>query len=593
MGCYEYGASPDADGDLLPDADEAVGGTNPGLDDTDGDGLRDGLEVLRGTSAVHPTPPESVHVSAGLPSIQQALCLGIPGDEIVVAPGTYFGNLQFCGADVTLRGSDPRDPGVVASTILDGQLAGSVVTFSGREKETCVLSGFTIRKGKAQFGGGVRGNNTRATIQSNTITANSADSGGGLCGCDGTIQGNAITASSADSGGGLHGCDGTIQGNAITANSADSGGGLHYCGGTVRNNTIAGNRADSGGGLCYCGGTIQNNAITGNSADRWGGGLHYCGGTVRNNTIAGNRADSGGGLGFCTGTMANCVIWGNTASSAGPQLGSSATPTFCCIQDWAGGGEGNVSSDPQFVAPGRWDDAGTPDDPDDDIWVEGDYHLLPGSPCIDAGKNESWMRDAVDIDGEPRIGGTSGIVDMGADEVHCMLSQTNSMEWDVLLDLVGQNAVSLNGTVSGELEGTFELSELWIVTVKSGPFAGQGFFRGEWSATLDSIVCSGVWEGACSFNSSERKFSLRGRLTGAGDSGVAEVFLSESTPETGVYDRLKGTWTFGCLGGQIVSVTLTLDGELSYQEPRPEHSAQVRVVQVCGGGRSGAALRTR
>jgi len=52
MGCYEYQAGPDADGDLLSDEDEDRFGTDANREDTDSDGLRDGLEVLRGTSAL-------------------------------------------------------------------------------------------------------------------------------------------------------------------------------------------------------------------------------------------------------------------------------------------------------------------------------------------------------------------------------------------------------------------------------------------------------------------------------------------------------------------------------------------------------------
>ena len=40
--------------------------------------------------------------------------------------------------------------------------------------------------------------------------------------------------------------------------------------------------------------------------------------------------------------------------------------------------------------------------------------LLSSSPCIDAGTNQAWMIDNVDLEGDPRIFNT--IVDIGADE---------------------------------------------------------------------------------------------------------------------------------------------------------------------------------
>jgi len=44
----------------------------------------------------------------------------------------------------------------------------------------------------------------------------------------------------------------------------------------------------------------------------------------------------------------------------------------------------------------------------------GDYHLLEGSPCIDAGTNLDWMAGATNLDGNPRI--HDGWADMGCYE---------------------------------------------------------------------------------------------------------------------------------------------------------------------------------
>ena len=55
-----------------------------------------------------------------------------------------------------------------------------------------------------------------------------------------------------------------------------------------------------------------------------------------------------------------------------------------------------------------------PNDPNA-IWIEGDYHLLPGSPCIDAGDpNYIAEPNETDLDGKPRVIG--GRIDMGAYE---------------------------------------------------------------------------------------------------------------------------------------------------------------------------------
>jgi hypothetical protein len=81
----------------------------------------------------------------------------------------------------------------------------------------------------------------------------------------------------------------------------------------------------------------------------------------------------------------------------------------CCIQGWTGGfgGIGNIDVDPCFVSLSYWDA--------NDVWVEGDYHLLPGSPCIDAG-DPNYIAEAneTDLDGRPRV--INDRIDMGAYE---------------------------------------------------------------------------------------------------------------------------------------------------------------------------------
>lgn len=47
---------------------------------------------------------------------------------------------------------------------------------------------------------------------------------------------------------------------------------------------------------------------------------------------------------------------------------------YSCIQD-ASLGKGCIDCDPCSVTPGIWDANGTPEDPSDDFWVDGDCHL--------------------------------------------------------------------------------------------------------------------------------------------------------------------------------------------------------------------------
>jgi hypothetical protein len=88
--------------------------------------------------------------------------------------------------------------------------------------------------------------------------------------------------------------------------------------------------------------------------------------------------------------------------------------------DWK---NSNTNFDPCFAGPGYWDLNGTPDDIEDDFWIDGDYHLKSQagrwtpksqswikddvtSPCIDAGDTSSPVGQ------EPFPNG--GIINMGA-----------------------------------------------------------------------------------------------------------------------------------------------------------------------------------
>jgi hypothetical protein len=67
--------------------------------------------------------------------------------------------------------------------------------------------------------------------------------------------------------------------------------------------------------------------------------------------------------------------------------------TYSNVQDGFAG-IGNIAVDPCFVDPGCWDANGTPDDPADDVWVAGDYHLKSQAGHWDA-DSADWVLDNV------------------------------------------------------------------------------------------------------------------------------------------------------------------------------------------------------
>ncbi len=198
------------------------------------------------------------------------------------------------------------------------------------------------------------------------------------------------------------------------------------------------NLADSlGGAMCNNGRSntiITNCLFSGNSAG-WAGGALYnpsSNSVLTNCTFTNNSAAQYGGAtyiyNYSIQALSNCIFWNNT-SIHGSQValhdGSAVSISYCDVEggwlgiynssstiDW---GEGNIDVDPCFVDPGYRDTNGTLEDANDDFWVDGDYHLLLGSRCIDAGDpNYVPEPGETDLDGNPRFIG--GRVDMGAYE---------------------------------------------------------------------------------------------------------------------------------------------------------------------------------
>jgi hypothetical protein len=180
-----------------------------------------------------------------------------------------------------------------------------------------------------------------------------------------------------------------------------------------------------GGGAVYGSGVSAVNCLfSGNTSATPGGALQLTAGScvLADCSLAGNEqtAGAGGGgvnLAGASLVLVNSILWGNTDAGPSAQAAqitvSSGTVSVghTDVEGWDGtlGGTGNFGEDPQFAdALGPDGQAGTSDD---------DLHLRPGSPCIDAGDNESVPAGVTqDLDGGARI--VSGVVDLGAYETH-------------------------------------------------------------------------------------------------------------------------------------------------------------------------------
>jgi hypothetical protein len=360
--------------------------------------------------------------------------------------------------------------GIIQNNIISGNVAsdygGGLYDCDG------IIKNNTISNNTVQYGSGGGLSQCDGSILSNTISGNSAfrlyGSGGGLYRCNGTIQNNIILGNSVQgynsTGGGLAYCNGAIQGNTIADNAAfgdlSYGGGLYYCGSTIKANSISGNSAYAGGGLSGCGGIIQSNIIYDNWADQYGGGLSGCGGIIQNNIIHSNavrdRFGGGGGLSGCNGIIQNNTIVGNSAQYGGGLRDCAATIVNCIITGNESYGiyEGSSYSDPDEVrycniygnSSGDYYDHDTAAsytgieinnlprvescisaDPHMVDPAQGNFRLLPSSPCIDAGcwvvgLDGDFEADPRPYDGTAQVRGDGSDFDIGADEFRGMVT---------------------------------------------------------------------------------------------------------------------------------------------------------------------------
>ena len=88
-----------------------------------------------------------LHVPMSYPTIQAAINSAVPGDRVIVSPGTYNENINFNGKSITVTSTDPNNPAIVAGTIIDAGGSGSAVTFANGEGPDAVITGFTITGG--------------------------------------------------------------------------------------------------------------------------------------------------------------------------------------------------------------------------------------------------------------------------------------------------------------------------------------------------------------------------------------------------------------------------------------------------------------
>ena len=435
-----------------------------------GAGLAHAKVIYVNASSPTNPPPDGLAWTTAFTKVQDGISAAAEGDEVWVAAGRYGGaGLKagvalyggFAGRETNLQARD----WLAHQTTLDGNAGLTVVKMPLRATNTTRLDGFVVRNGSSGVGGAIYCSSASPVIANNVIAESTATTSGAGIYCyqswavitNNTIAGNhlkMLTPPFQLMGGGIYAEGGavTIMDNWIHGNMAGWGGGITCVGGTpvVARNLIAGNQAFNGGGgiqcsrdaaqvrlnriianvveggmpplggagiLCTASSTATivgnliylNRSLEGTSGG--GGGVECANGAsprLWNNTILRNVANHGGGIFTSTNTpvlVNNLVAFGSSGIDAAVPLAMTNNCVFGNgTDDFVGfpsptGTRGNIGVDPRLA----------------ELESFGMVHLLPDSPCRDAGEPAAVPVDYLtDLDGEPRFQGAR--VDIGADE---------------------------------------------------------------------------------------------------------------------------------------------------------------------------------
>ncbi|MHC4741626.1 MAG: right-handed parallel beta-helix repeat-containing protein, partial [Planctomycetota bacterium] len=364
----------------------------------------------------------SLDVPSEYPTIQSAIDNSHDGDTIVIDDGVYTGpgnrDIDFKGKLITVKSRNGPANCIIDCNGTEEDYHRGFYFHNG-EGNDAVVDGFTVTNGYIGYegnnGGAVRCAESSPTIANCIFKSNFGGTRGGaiiMYDSSPVISNCVFAENSASDGGAIQNFDSSpVIVNCIFKNNSAS-----CWGGAIRS-------------VYDMGSVIANCLFIGNDGACNGGAISNFKGSpqIINCTFTENSAGVIWNSDKARALIYNSILWRNGK----PQIYGAgvANVSFSNIEGgWPG--VGNIDADPCFAHIGYMFDPCTPGEPGDDIRIPSYYHLLPGSPCIDAGDNTAVPAVlplcSKDLDGNPRFGddpctvdtgnGTSPIVDMGAYE---------------------------------------------------------------------------------------------------------------------------------------------------------------------------------
>jgi len=275
---------------------------------------------------------------------------------------------------------------------------------------------------------------------------------------------------------------------------------------------------------------------------------------IENNTIVNNTNYAiEKGVGIPAPTISNCILWCN---------GQDLLGDFIATYTWL-----TSDGNPLFVDPNGRDNIGGNDDDD--------YHLMPGSTCINAGDpNYTSDPNETDIDSQTRIVG--GRIDIGADEqqLNVVLNLDRQWMYQNLPNSISSNLTATVLIIDDPMDNTsytyeWELILPGDVVVKPETISGAGV-----SDTFWTFAAPGVNQPQ-GLSNSGKALTVRVTVTGEqfSNSGGADAqfgiaLLGDVNNDTAVniVDRsiTNYFWRLGAAGGySFIDCDVTCDAAVN------------------------------